>query len=322
MKKIGPLSGVALFLLCWIGILGQLYEKGKDSKALIYAEIHPETIRFLDSLSNQLDLQIRFDPKIRPDDWKNRHNYGEDERTGLKKIEDKNFIFYFKETPEELQKARKSLKWANEAIPELADLMGKYPYPADVNDRKLPVYLADTDSEFRKLAVMLGSSPNRNFDNVLGFYYSSYSRMGNFTIGILLSPKIWKSDALAQEVLCHEMNHYVYFTLIEYDKALRPYMWVYEGLADYFPHNNMRSLPEKQVEQCQSFTLKTTFPDYIANYWAGESVYWFMEKTYGKEYVRNFIHQTYTSTTEASISTVFGKEILEIEQEWKNWLKK
>jgi hypothetical protein len=298
-----------------------VYDK-KQPAALIYAKIHPETIRFLDSLSNRLDLFINYNPGIRPEDWRNKRNYGEDSKTGLKKIEDDNFIIYFKDTNIEASRAEKILKQANEAIPDLAGLMGKYPYPADVNDRKLPVYLAESQDEYRRIAIILGGSPKNNYNSTLGLYFSSYSRMGNLTAGILLNPKIWRNDSYAEQVLRHEMNHYVYFTLIEYDKTVRPYMWVYEGLAEYFSKEKAFSLTNNQILQCKQYSLSSTFPDYISNYWAGESVFRFMEYAYEKEYVKAFIRNTYSSTIEQSSSSTFDKNLYRIESEWKQWLEK
>ena len=321
MKKNFTFVYVIIFLLCWIGILGHLYDKGKTSKALIYAEIPEETIRFLDSLSNKMDLLIRYDPGIRPEDWKNRYNYGEDPATGLKKIEDDNFIIYFDESKKETSKAEKILRWANDAIPELAGMLGKYPYPADVNGRKLPIYLADTDGEYLRIASILHGSPYKDLGSV-GLYFSRYSRMGNLTIGILLRQKIWTNDTYAREVLWHEMNHYGYFTLIEYDKAVRPYMWFYEGLAEYFSQSRTLKLTGYQIEQCRNYTLSSTFPSYNANYWGGESVYRFLEDKYGKEDVGTFIRGTYANTVDYSSSTAFNKSLSLIESEWKQWLDK
>jgi len=301
------------------GIISPSVRKGKNSKALIYTEISLETIRFLDSISNHLDFLIRYDPRIQLKDWKNKNNYGEDKRTGLAKIEDNNFIVYFeKNSNEELEKAKKTLKWANEGIPGLADLLGKYPYPADVNNRKLPIYLADTERKYEELAMLINGSPFKMIPSV-GLYFSVYSRMGNLTLGILLSPVIWRSDNYAQEVLLHEMNHYVYFTLVEYDKAVRPFLWVSEGLADYFSKTEKTLTPE-QIQLCLQYTLSGTFPNFSANYWGGESVFRFMEDEYGKGHVRSFVIYTYSNTIDNATTASFGKRLNQIEEEWKLWL--
>ena len=319
MKKRGVLFTVLFLLGCWTGLLVQLYEKGKNSKALIYAEIPDETIRFLDSISNQLDFLIRYDPKIQLKDWKNRNNIGEDERTGLAKIEDRYFIVYFdKNNNKELEKAKKIMEWANKGIPELTDLMGKYPYPADVNDRKLPIYIASSEKKYEELAYIINGSPFKMIPSA-GLYFSVYSRMGNMTLGILLNSIVWSSDKYAQEVLWHEMNHYVYFTLLHYDKIVRPYIWVYEGLARYFSREELK-ITQQQIELCMQYTLFNSFPDFLANYWGGESVYRFIENEYGIRYVKSFIHHTYSNTIDNATSASFNKGLNRIEEEWKAWL--
>ena len=319
MKKNSPFLYVAFFLLCWVVLLGQLYEKGKHSKALIYAEIPEETIRFFEYLSSQLDLLIRYDPNIRLKDWKNKHNYGEDPRTGLAKIEDENFIIYFNDEGKEIQKARKILDWANDGIPLLIDLLGKYPYPTDVHSRKLPVYFADNDDRYAEIVTILLGAPYKNIKNTAGLYISSYSRLGNMTTGIVLSPVIWRTDTYAREVLWHEMNHYGYFTWIEYDKAVCQYMWVYEGLAEYFSREE-KNLSPVQAQLCLQYSLSATFPNYLANYWGGESVFRFIESGYGKEHVRKFVYCTYANTVDDAATSTFDKNLIRIEEEWKEWL--
>jgi hypothetical protein len=321
MKRITPLSVVALILLCWVALLGALYEKGKAPGALLYARIPEETVRFLDNLSEQLDLFLRFDPHIRPKDWQDRLNCGEDPETGLMKIEDDCFVVYFNQGSKPAAQAEKILQWAHEAIPGSEALMGKYPFPADVNQRKLPVYLAGDKEQYTALATRLnGGTPVQKTNSTVGLYFSRYSRMGNLTVGILIAPGVWESDQQAREVLWHEMNHYVYFTLIEYDKNVRPCMWVYEGLAEYFSQERTLQLSRRQVEMCRRYTLSGTFPDYIANYWGGESVYRFMEAHYGETKLKDFIRHTYVHPTDESLTVTFQTDLPRLEGEWKTWL--
>ena len=320
MKKSITFICLGIFLLSWIGILGLLYDKGKTSKALIYAEIPKETINFLDSLSSKLDLFIRHDPNTRPEDWKNKRNYGEDPQTGLKKIEDDNFIVYFDKNGNEIPKAEKTLRWANDAIPELADMLGKYPYPADVKDRKLPIYLAATVEEYYRIVSILLGAPYDDKNSSAGVYISSYSRLGNRTIGIVINSIVWRDDTYAHRVLWHEINHYGYFTLIEYDKVIKPYMWFYEGLAEYFSHRRILKLTDSQIQQCSRYTLSSTFPNTMANYWGGESVYRFIEDEYGKENAKSFIQRSYSNTVDYSSSSTFNKNLNHLENEWKQWL--
>lgn len=113
------------------------------------------------------------------------------------------------------------------------------------------------------------------------------------------------------------MNHYVYFTAIEYDKTVRPYMWVYEGLADYFSKTTPTVLNESQQQQCYTYFLSGTFPDYQANYWGGESVYRYLEQDYGQEPLKSFVRYTYVSTVEEALLQATGKDVTVVEEGWK-----
>lgn len=320
MKKLTNWIYLSLFLIVWAVVLSLLYEKGKLPGGLIYGQIPQQTIDYFNKLVDVLDISIRYNPDIRPKDWQDKWNYGEDPQTGLKKIEDEYFIVYFNDSKRETERAEKIISMAHDAIPYLADMMGKYFYPEDVNQRKLPVYVTDSKNQFAKISGIISENERLNSDNVLGWYFSEYSRMGNLTKGITLSPGIWHTDSLARKVLWHEMNHYVYFTSLQYDKVVRPYIWVYEGLADYFSSPG-KSLTEEQVNQCLTYTLSKDFPDFIANYWGGESVYRFMEDTYQPNTVKAFIQNTYTETIETSIENIFHKNITTFENEWKQSLK-
>ena len=99
-------------------------------------------------------------------------------------------------------------------------------------------------------------------------------------------------------------------------------MWTYEGLAEYFSQNRTLKLTEKQIQQCHKYTLSSTFPDYVSNYWGGESVYRFMEDEYGKEDVKTFISGTYSNTIDYASTSSYGKNLSRIEDEWKQWLDK
>ncbi len=318
MKRTGPFIYVICVLVVWVALLGAVYQKGKMPGGLIYAEIHPETIRFLNDLSDKLDIFIRFDPDVRPKDWKNTLNYGEDPATGLKKIEDDNFIIYFSDTERESERAVKILGWAKEAISPLTGLMGSYPYPAVLNNRKLPVYLSRNSTQYDEIASML-LGVRTSMKGTWGVYISSYSQMGCLTKGIVISPDTWVNDKSAKETLWHEMNHFVYFSTLEYDKVVRPYMWVYEGLAEYFSKEE-RKLTRQQIEKCLTYSLERNFPENLANYWGGESVFRFMENHYNVNRVETFIKYTYSTTVEQSIGLTFQSDINEFESIWKRAL--
>lgn len=320
MKRYKSLITVGVILACWLVLLCKLYDKGKLPNALIYGRIPDQTVQYIEKLTQALDISVRFNPDIRPEDWQDKFNYGEDPKTGLKKIEDNYFIIYFNGDNKGAECAENTLRMAHEAIPDLTLLMGQYYYPADVNSRKLPIYLAGSQRQYTDIINIISDFNLSNKGPSMGMYISQYSRMGNLTVGIVLHPDIWKSQEQAKEVLWHEMNHYVYFTALQYDKVVRPYMWVYEGLAEYFSKKTSK-LTEEQISKCMGYNLSGAFPDYIGNYWGGESVFRFMENSYGITGVKYFISLTYSGTIEESIQEAYNTDIDGLEQGWKNYLQ-
>lgn len=139
---------VILVLLAglWLGLLIGLYQKGQEKEAVIYAHIPEETIRFIDGLLDMIDQSIRFDPDPALTDWDNDTNYGEDEATGLLKLEDDYFVVYFRKGDKgEEKKAGKTLRWAHDAIEPLASLMG-----ISLSERRERAEVADLSGLFAK----------------------------------------------------------------------------------------------------------------------------------------------------------------------------
>ena len=117
--------GVLLVFVLTALALVVIYDKGKDQKALRYADVPRETIEWINSFGKGLgDILSSFDPIPRPAPWDNEGDFGQDSISGLKTLEDEYFIFYY---PESLKrKAIFCQKLAHHAIPHLEDIIGKY----------------------------------------------------------------------------------------------------------------------------------------------------------------------------------------------------
>lgn len=312
----------AIFIFWFVSIL-LVFQKGKDTEPLVYARVPQETIDFLSNFVNSFDLKLIYNPNPTKDDWRNELNFGEDEESGLKKLEDEYFIIYFDDHPRERDRAIKSLEYAHEAIPELIKLMGKYFFPADVYDRKLPIYLASSEEWYNQMFQRLLNTNRNAPGNTSGLYISSYSHMGNVTKGIILHPMIWERSNkpnYPKQVLWHEMNHYVFFTSIHYDKIVRPFTWVYEGLAEYFSRPEITSLNNTKATFCQTLSLSAEFYNRSSNYWAGQTVYQFFEKHYSFEDMKMFIFYSYSSSTQDALRSSFSESPVNIERAWHNYV--
>lgn len=314
---------VILVLLAglWLGLLIGLYQKGQEKEAVIYAHIPEETIRFIDGLLDMIDQSIRFDPDPALTDWDNDTNYGEDEATGLLKLEDDYFVVYFRKgDKEEEKKAGKTLRWAHDAIEPLASLMGKYPYPKDVKGRKLPIYLASSQKEYTRIISYLMGNPNlKEQTGSWGMYICTYSCQGCLTKGIVLHPGTWGKEKDAHATLWHEMNHYVFYTSLDYSQVIDPYLWVSEGVAEYFSKGDP-VLDGPMIERLQKEHLDRTFKFVYDNYAGGQSVYTTLHKKYGEQTVRNFIRLIYANRMVDVYPKALQKSSSQFENEWKSYL--
>jgi hypothetical protein len=315
--------GVLVALLWFISMV-VVFKKGKDRESLSQARVPQETIDFFNEFLNSFDIKLTFNPNPSDEDWDNDRNYGEDEKTGLKKIEDEYFIVYFDDKAKEYEKAVTLLEYAHQAIPELIELMDKYFYPSDVNGRKLPVYLASDSEKYITIFQILHGTDQTPGGNSVGLYISTYSIRGNVTTGILLHPRIWEINRhsdYARRVLWHEMNHYVFFASLQYDKVVKPYTWVYEGLAEYFSMPEITELNRHQIDLCQTLSLSNTFSDTYSNYWAGQTIYQFFELYYSKDKLKNFIQYSYANSTGDALSNAFTEQVVNIETRWHKYVK-
>ena len=321
MKKLIIVFGI---LILWAVIFAVVYERGKQRPGLLYAEIPKETVEFINNLSNHLsDILSSFNPKPDPKDWDNGSNFGEDTQSGLLKYEDEYFIIYY--DPSNRKEAQIMKEHAHNAIRPLAGLFGKYFYPADVNGRKLPVYLGKTKSEFGRLVKMLTPHADDEITTrAAGVYISETSSMGCLTKGIVINNELtFTSDRFAKTVIWHEMAHYVFFTSLNYGKNMNVQMWCYEGIAEYFARQGERlTFTKKQIEDMQKecdFSARH-FKYVYQNYQGGESIFRFTEKQYSKQAVTGFLSTLYQEGVTLSLKSNFSVDLKQFEQNWKNYL--
>lgn len=319
-RSVTPFVVMALLAVGWFAILWNVYRKGQEKEAIIYAQIPEETVRFISGLIDTLDQYLIFDPDPQLSDWDNEDNLGETDKDGFAKIEDDYFIVYFTPDKKERNKAQKTQKWAHEAIMPLADLMGKYFYPKDVKNRKLPIYLAETQKKYTQIiGKLLGNPDIPERTGSWGVYISTYSVQGCLTKGIVLHPDTWKTDKDAKGTLWHEMNHYVFYTSLDYSRVIDPYLWVSEGLAEYFSQEPP-ALSDKSLERLQQERLDHSFKYVIDNYWGGQYVYYAIKDSYGLDKMKDFIRAIYSNRMESAYPIALGVSEKKVEQQWKQYL--
>ncbi len=320
MKQLGSIAGVLLVFVLSAFALVMIYDKGKDQKALRYADVPQETIDWINSFGHGLDdILSSFNPIPRPTPWNNEGDVGQDPDTGMKTLEDDYFIFYF---PESLTKqAYLCQKLAHQAIPRLEDIIGKYYYPDDMNGRKVPIYLTTNLKEFENLMAKLGST-SKNFENTAGITIHEISPSGFYLKGIALNGKFaFSSKAYTKNVLWHEMTHYCFFASVDYNQQVNLPMWSYEGIAEYTSLPGEKpSFSEEEIEMMRKDCNLTDsyFPYVFENYDGGQSIFCYMDNCYSVSGVKNFLRNTYTSGIPSAMQSNFSKSIQEFERDWKS----
>ena len=139
MKKINfTLTGIITAFLAIAVVVGFVYHTGRQRKPLVFAVIPDGTKDWADEISKHNTVNISIVDKG-PFNWEQEKDLGKQSSRGWSNIDtDPNYIIYYKNDALHLnvQNARRVQQIANEAIAEIEDLMGRYPYPASFNGRK------------------------------------------------------------------------------------------------------------------------------------------------------------------------------------------
>lgn len=234
-----------------------------------------------------------------------------------------NFIFYF---PESLTKtALRCQEIAGQGIPRLKDIIGKYYYPADMNGRKVPIYLMADQKSFNELMTNFCSGRD-DFSTTAGITISEISPSGYYLSAIALNGRFaFSSEDYTRNVLWHELTHYCFFASIDYNQLVELPMWCYEGIAEYtslpgerpsFSDNEIR----KMRSDCDFGAGK--FHDVFENYRGGQSIFCHMEDLYRVEGVKCFLKTLYGKGIPASFRDNFSTTVPAFEADWKANLDK
>lgn len=318
MKRFVPITSVLLVFVFAALALVKIYDKGKDQKPLRYADVPQETIDWINSLGEGLDdIFSTFNPIPRPTPWDNGGDIGKDPESGLAKLEDDYFIIYF---PESLtEKAKLTLHFANEAIPRMEDIIGKYYYPSDMNGRKVPIYLAVAQKDFDRLLNKFGCSGD--YTNVDGITIYEISPSGLFLQAIVLKgSSVFRNDTYHREVQWHEMTHYCFAASLDYNHRINLPMWCTEGIAEYTGIIGRRpSFTQKEIDMMRKDCNLSAhhFPYVFEVYSGGHSIFCYMEDTYRVSGVKSFLQTVYGEGISVSMQQNFSKTIPEFEKDWK-----
>lgn len=324
MKKINfTLTGIIIAFLVTAVLVGLVYHTGRQRKPLVFAVIPDITIDWTKELNKFNSVNISIVP-TGPFNWEQDKNLGQQSGNGWECIDtDPNFVIYYKNDPMHLnvQNARRAQEIANLSIAEEELLMGTYPYPASFNNRKLPIYLTSTLEEYSQTIDKLVGEPCNSAGSV-GMFISHVGPLGFLADGIVLHPKCFNyeghPDNWAETVLRHEINHYVFFSQLDYGRVVEHPLWVSEGLAEYASvgwRQQVASADSIEYIDRNCELLKQFPTEMSAQYWAGRSFYKFLEEEKGELAVRLFIQNLYDNPLDITLNAAFD-DSLDVKQLW------
>lgn len=277
----------------------------KPQQPLTNADIPQETIDWFKKLiDGGSDIGGILGPDDRdPGDWSKYEDID-----SMLRIEDDLFVIYYSKEDSVVERSKALIcqRYAHEAVPIGELFMKNYPYPSQLNGRKLPIYLAKTVENYRSICKQLGHGDPGTWS--IGLYCFQFSISGVYTDGIIISSKAWSlSDLLISEdskdeelkkTLWHEMNHFMYFTNWDYAQTSEPSLWFTEGLAEYFAQNYERLL---YVGDHKKYELTDNFHD-GSEYWVGMSAIMCLEKMLSKSVVSDIVSYSYKNSVDDAVN--------------------
>ena len=327
---------VSFLLILLVAGAVLLSQQAKQSIPLRYAKIPEETKRFLRELERLAgDVRIRFIEDPIEDLWGDETNEGEDPRTGLAKMEDENFIFYYHRSPDEKAKAEVVASAGRRAIIPLAKLFGKYYYPKDCNGRKLAFYICEDREEYYRLSgttnrysiavTSLLFSPSGVICRGIYFAPETFVDTGpDFQSGF--SERNWRrgNHEEVQETVWHEMAHFVYFSSLDLSKPLWQPQWVTEGIAEYFSENRdrLREANLRNLIPLSQFESPDMRDKWISSaYWIGYTAFLYMEKDYTRNGIRRFLSHNYRLPPSPAVERALSVPFDQFDKSWQNYLR-
>lgn len=315
---------LGVFCLGLYKVFAEYYDYPMPS--LSNADIPQETIDWFKGLvDGGSDIGGILGPDDRdPDDWSKYEDID-----SMLHVEDDLFIIYYskKDSVVEKNKALISQRYAHDAVPIGELFMKKYPYPSQLNGRKLPIYLAKTVEDFRSICKQLGHGDPGT--GAIGLYCFQYGINEVYTDGIIISSEAWEvsdsqidsktEDGELKKTLWHEMNHFMYFTNWDYAQTDKPSLWFTEGLAEYFSENYDRLL---YVGNHKKYELTKDFHD-GSEYWAGLSAILCLEKMHSKSIISDIVENTYKNPVDKAMQMRIPNENLNYwNTQWHAFMEK
>ena len=282
----------------------------RDAPPVAALEIPQSTIDFFKKLSDLGHIKIKLVDSLEVDDYDNEKDYSDN----FKKLEDENFIIFYRDANQELVRAKKTLEYANEAINPLADFFGKYYYAKEANNRKLSIYLAISADDFGNISQKIGGS---KVDWAAGLTFNSFSSDGDKKCeGIILNSDVQDQHTNnLKTVLFHEMAHYNHFQSMDLIHKGGFMNWEVEGLASYFAKDWNKQIPSSV--NINNYDLKTDPANYADSYWMGYHVFAVFEEKFANSGFKNMLTTSFSKSLEIAIPEAANESFDNFQNDWR-----
>ena len=282
----------------------------RDAPPVAALEIPQSTIDFFKKLSDLGHIKIKLVDSLEVDDYDNEKDYSDN----FKKLEDENFIIFYRDANQERVRAKKTLEYANEAINPLADFFGKYYYAKEANNRKLSIYLAISADDFGNISQKIGGS---KVDWAAGLTFNSFSSDGDKKCeGIILNSDVQDQHTNnLKTVLFHEMAHYNHFQSMDLIHKGGFMNWEVEGLASYFAKDWNKQIPSSV--NINNYDLKTDPANYADSYWMGYHVFAVFEEKFANSGFKNMLTTSFSKSLEIAIPEAANESFDNFQNDWR-----
>jgi len=307
-------------------VIAKLYDIGTHRPSLAYRQLSPQTIQWINAFSHGDPESIIKAASVGPFEWDNKEDIGQKHTAGKwAKEEDANTVIYYRRDREAQgqMRARRVADCVENIILELPAYLGTYHYPADLNGRKIAIYLPATDDEYNTLLNKLSGNGTTGTSKY-GCSIIAIGPLGCQNKGIILHPDGFMNmnadgDPEYIRVVRRELAYYTYMAGLDYNRDTRRYAWFVQGVVENFALDGRR-LPDLKPElvsmldkDCQ---LNAEFPTKSKMHqWGGTSFIQFYEMNYGSAALSDLITATYQMPVDSALMLV-NPDLSLIKQQW------
>lgn len=300
IAKIGTMVAVMAIIAI---VVAKLYDIGIHRPSLMFRQLSPSTIQWLNTFNTFNPESIMKATKIGPFEWDNKDDIGQKHTAGKwGKEENANVVVYYRKDRDAKGQinAQRVKDCAESAILGIRDYLSTYHYPSDLNGRKVPFYLPSNDKEYRTLLDKM-SDNGANATSKYGCSIIAIGPLGCQVKGIIIHPDAFTMRGANEDweyirVIRRELAYYTYLANLDYNQDSHRFAWFVQGITENFALEGYQIMvsPAKVQKMENTCSLNAEFPagDSLSLL-GGTTFIQFFERTYGNMALKDLIDSTY-----------------------------